>query len=292
MSSSLPSIAFIGTGVMGRSMAGHLRKAGHALHVYNRTKEKAADLLAAGATWHESAGAAAAAADVVITMLGFPADVETTYLGAAGIIERARPGALLIDMTTSSPLLARRVAEAAARRGLESLDAPVSGGDLGAREARLVIMVGGSEAGFARARPVFELMGKNIARHGGPGAGQHCKMANQIAVAVGMVAWVEALAYARKSGLDPAAVHASISGGAAGSWALTNLAPRALAENYAPGFYVKHIIKDMKIALDSAAELKLELAGLAEARRLYEKVAAHGWEDSGTQALYRLYLAQ
>jgi 3-hydroxyisobutyrate dehydrogenase len=135
-------------------------------------------------------------------------------------------------------------------------------------------------------------MGKNIARHGGPGAGQHCKMANQIAVAVGMVAWVEALAYARKAGLDPAAVHASISGGAAGSWALTNLAPRALAENYAPGFYVKHIIKDMRIALDSAAELKLDLPGLAEAKRLYEKVAAHGWEECGTQALYRLYLAQ
>ena len=292
MSSSLPSIAFIGTGVMGRSMAGHLRKAGHALHVYNRTKEKAAELLAAGATWHDSAGAAAAAADVVITMLGFPTDVETSYLGAGGIIEKARPGSLLIDMTTSSPLLARRVAEAAAKRGLESLDAPVSGGDLGAREARLVIMVGGSEAGFARARPVFELMGKNIARHGGPGAGQHCKMANQIAVAVGMVAWVEALAYARKAGLDPAAVHASISGGAAGSWALTNLAPRALAENYAPGFYVKHIIKDMRIALDSAAELKLDLPGLAEAKRLYEKVALHGWEECGTQALYRLYLAQ
>ena len=292
MSSSLPSIAFIGTGVMGRSMAGHLRKAGHALHVYNRTKEKAAELLAAGATWHDSAGAAATAADVVITMLGFPTDVETSYLGAGGIIEKARPGGLLIDMTTSSPLLARRVAEAAAKRGLESLDAPVSGGDLGAREARLVIMVGGSEAGFARARPVFELMGKNIARHGGPGAGQHCKMANQIAVAVGMVAWVEALAYARKAGLDPAAVHASISGGAAGSWALTNLAPRALAENYAPGFYVKHIIKDMRIALDSAAELKLDLPGLAEAKRLYEKVATHGWEECGTQALYRLYLAQ
>jgi len=272
-------------------MAGHLRAAGHALHVHNRTREKAAELLAAGATWHDSAGAAAAAADVVITMLGFPSDVETSYLGAGGIIERACPGALLIDMTTSSPLLARRIAEAAAKRGLESLDAPVSGGDLGAREARLVIMVGGSESGFARARPVFDLMGKNIARHGGPGAGQHCKMANQIAVAVGMVAWVEALAYARKAGLDPAAVHASISGGAAGSWALTNLAPRALAENYAPGFYVKHIIKDMRIALDSAAELKLDLPGLAEAKRLYEKVAARGWEECGTQALYRLYLA-
>ena len=247
MSSSLPSIAFIGTGVMGRSMAGHLQRAGHALHVFNRTRAKAAALLEAGARWHDTAGAAAAEADIVITMLGFPSDVEATYLGAGGIIERARPGALLIDMTTSSPLLARRIAEAAAKRGLDSLDAPVSGGDLGAREARLVIMVGGDAAAFARAKPLFELMGKNIALHGAPGAGQYCKMANQIAVAVGMVAWVEALAYARKAGLDPAAVHASISGGAAGSWAMTNLAPRALGDNFAPGFYVKHIIKDMQI---------------------------------------------
>jgi 3-hydroxyisobutyrate dehydrogenase len=285
------SIAFVGTGVMGRSMAGHLQKAGHVLHVHNRTKEKAADLLAAGATWHDSAGAAAAEADVVITMLGFPADVETSYLGAGGIVERARPGALLVDMTTSSPTLARRVAAASAGRGLAALDAPVSGGDLGAREARLVIMVGGDEAAFGRAKPLFEIMGKNIARHGGPGAGQYCKMANQIAVAVGMVAWVEALAYAKRAGLDPAAVHGSISGGAAGSWAMTNLAPRALAGNFAPGFYVKHIIKDMKIALESAAELKLDLPGLAIAKRLYEDVAARGWEECGTQALYRLYLA-
>ena len=290
MSASL-SIAFIGTGVMGRSMAGHLQKAGHTLHVYNRTREKAQALVEAGATWHESAGAAAAQADVVISMLGFPTDVETSYLGSGGIVERAKPGALLIDMTTSSPVLAGKIAAAAAARGLAALDAPVSGGDLGAKEARLVIMVGGDEAAFARAKPLFELMGKNIARHGGPGAGQYCKMANQIAVAVGMVAWVEALAYAKKAGLDPAAVHASISGGAAGSWAMTNLAPRALGDNFAPGFYVKHIIKDMKIALDSAAELKLELPGLANAKSLYEKVAARGWEDCGTQALYRLYTA-
>jgi 3-hydroxyisobutyrate dehydrogenase len=282
-------IAFIGTGVMGRSMAGHLQQAGHRLHVYNRTREKAAALVAAGATWHDSAGAAAVAADVIITMLGFPADVEASYLGDGGIVARARPGALLIDMTTSSPVLARRIAAAAAQRGLAALDAPVSGGDLGAREARLVIMVGGDEAPFGRARPLFELMGKNIARHGGPGAGQYCKMANQIAVAVGMVAWVEALAYAKRAGLDPAAVHGSISGGAAGSWALTNLAPRALGGNFAPGFYVKHIIKDMKIALESAAELKLDLPGLAEARRLYEQVATRGWDECGTQALYRLY---
>ena len=283
------SIAFIGTGVMGRSMAGHLQKAGHPLHVYNRTREKAQVLVDAGAKWHDTAGSAAAAAAVVITMLGFPIDVETSYLGAGGIVERAKPGALLIDMTTSSPVLARKIADAAAKRGLASLDAPVSGGDLGAKEARLVIMVGGEAAAFARAKPLFEIMGKNIALLGAAGAGQYCKMANQIAVAVGMVAWVEALAYAKKAGLDPAAVHASISGGAAGSWALTNLAPRALADNFAPGFYVKHIIKDMKIALDSAAELKLDLPGLANAKKLYEQVAAKGWDDNGTQALYKLY---
>ena len=288
MSASL-TIAFIGTGVMGRSMAGHLQKAGHVLHVHNRTKAKAAALLEAGAIWHDSAGSAAAQADVVITMLGFPTDVESSYLGAGGIVERAKPGALLIDMTTSSPVLARKIAAAAAQRGLAALDAPVSGGDLGAREARLVIMVGGAAAAFARAKPLFEIMGKNIALLGPAGAGQHCKMANQIAVAVGMVAWCEALAYAKKAGLDPAAVHASISGGAAGSWAMTNLAPRALAENFAPGFYVKHILKDMRIALESAAELKLDLPGLAQAKKLYDQVAAHGWDDCGTQALYRLY---
>jgi 3-hydroxyisobutyrate dehydrogenase len=274
---------------MGRSMAGHLLKAGHPLHVYNRTKEKAAALLEAGATWHDTAGDAAAAADVVITIVGFPADVEATYLGAGGVVARAKPGALLIDMTTSSPVLARRIAEAAENRGLEALDAPVSGGDIGAREARLVIMVGGSEAAFARAKPIFELMGKNIARLGPAGAGQHCKMANQIAVAVGMVSWCEGLVYARKAGLDPAAVHASISGGAAGSWAMTNLAPRALAGNYDPGFYVKHLLKDLRIALDAAAELQLDLPGLALAKQLYDRVAAKGWEDCGTQALYRYY---
>ena len=287
----MSSVAFIGTGVMGRSMAGHLQKAGHTLHVYNRTKEKAQALIDAGAKWHASAGSAAAEADFVITIVGFPADVEQTYLAPDGVVARAKPGAVLIDMTTSSPLLAQRIAAAASRRGLTALDAPVSGGDLGAKEARLVIMVGGDEAAFAKAKPLFDLMGKNIARHGGAGAGQHCKLANQIAVAGGMLAWCEALAYAKKAGLDPAAVHASISGGAAGSWAMTNLAPRALAENYAPGFYVKHIIKDMKIALDAAAEMGLDLPGLALAKKLYEQVAAKGWEDCGTQALYRLYTA-
>jgi len=287
--SSLPVIGFIGTGVMGRSMAGHLLHAGHPLRVYNRTREKAQPLLDAGAHWSDSAGDAVAEADVVITMLGFPADVEQTYLAPGGVVERARDGALLIDMTTSSPALARRIADAAAKRRLSALDAPVSGGDVGAREARLVIMVGGDDVAFTLAQPVLALMGKNIVRHGPAGSGQHCKMANQIAVAAGMLAWVEALAYAKKAGLQPARVLESISGGAAGSWAMTNLAPRALSGNFAPGFYVKHFLKDMRIALDAAAEMKLDLPGLACAKKLYDQVAAHGWEDCGTQALYRLY---
>ena len=288
--SNLPVIGFIGTGVMGRSMAANLMSAGYTLHVHNRTKARADDLVAAGATWHDSAGSVAKTVDVVITMLGFPSDVEATYLGPDGVIANAREGAVLIDMTTSSPVLARRVADAAAERGLDALDAPVSGGDVGAREARLVIMAGGSTVGFERAQPIFEHLGKNIALLGPAGSGQHCKMANQIAVAVGMVAWCEALAYAAKAGLDPNAVHASISGGAAGSWAMTNLAPRALAGNFAPGFYVKHIVKDIGIAVASAEELGLDLPGLRCARDLYERVAERGWEASGTQALYKLYL--
>jgi 3-hydroxyisobutyrate dehydrogenase len=283
------NIGFIGTGVMGRSMAGHLLNAGHTLHVYNRTKEKAQSLLDNGAHWHATPAQVAAAADVVITMVGFPADVEATYLGSTGLIASAKPGATLIDMTTSSPTLAQRIAAAGEAKGIACLDAPVSGGDLGAKEARLVIMAGGRETAFAEMMPLFELLGKNIRLHGGPGSGQHCKMANQIAVAAGMLSWVEALTYAKKANLDPARVLESISGGAAGSWAMSNLAPRALSGNYAPGFYVKHFLKDMRIALDAAAEMKLELPGLACAKQLYDRVAAHGWEDDGTQALYKLY---
>jgi 3-hydroxyisobutyrate dehydrogenase len=192
-------------------------------------------------------------------------------------------------MTTSSPLLARRVAEAAAQRGLSALDAPVSGGDIGAREARLVIMVGGDEAAFQRAKPLFEIMGKNIRLQGPAGSGQHCKMANQIAVAGSMLSWVEALAYAKRAGLDPASVLDSISGGAAGSWSMTNYGPRALRGDFQPGFYVKHFLKDMRIALEAAAEMQLDLPGLACAKKLYDQVAARGWEELGTHALYRLY---
>ena len=286
---STHSIAFIGTGVMGRSMAGHLLNAGHTVHVSNRTPAKAQSLLEAGAHWHDTAGAAAAAADFVITMVGYPSDVEQTYFGAGGVLERARPDAVLIDMTTSSPLLARRIAEAAAARGLSALDAPVSGGDVGAREARLAIMVGGAEEAFARTQPVFALMGKTIALLGGPGSGQHCKMANQISIASIMMSWCEALTYAKKAGLDPAKVVEVVGSGAATSWSLVNLAPRALRGDFSPGFFVKHFLKDMRIALESAEAMQLELPGLIQAKRLYDEVSRRGWDDSGTQVLWRLY---
>lgn len=286
---STHSIAFIGTGVMGRSMAGHLLRAGHTLHVHNRTKEKAQTLLEAGATWHDTPGAAAAQADFVITIVGYPHDVEQTYFGPEGVLARARPGAVLIDMTTSSPVLARKIAAEAQAKNLSALDAPVTGGDVGAREARLVILVGGDEAAFARARPLFEIMGKSITLHGGPGSGQLCKLANQVAIASNMMGWCEALAFARAAGLDAARVLESIGGGAAGSVSMNVLGPRALRGDFAPGFYVKHFMKDMRLALDCAAELRLDLPGLAAARKLYDQVIARGWEDCGTQALWRLY---
>ncbi len=283
------SLAFIGTGVMGRSMAGHLLKAGHTLHIHNRTRAKAQSLLDAGAHWHDTAGGAGAAADFVFTIVGFPQDVEETYFGPKGVIAQARPGAVLVDMTTSSPKLAQRIAATAAARGLAALDAPVTGGDVGAREARLSIMVGGDEAAFTRVRPLFGLMGKIIVFHGGPGSGQLCKLANQIGIASVMMSWCEALAFGKSAGLDPARVLESIGGGAAGSAAMSVLAPRALKGDFAPGFYVKHFLKDLRLALDSAAELKLDLPGLVQAKKLYDEVAARGWEDAGTQALFRLY---
>ena len=291
-------VGFIGTGMMGRSMAGHLLSAGHELHVFNRTREKAEPLLAAGAHWHDDPASVAAASDVVITMLGLPADVEQVYFGGGdrgapggvGLLDRARPGTLLIDMTTSSPSLAARIAAAAAARGLAAIDAPVSGGDVGARNAALVIMAGGEVSTVERARPLLDRLGKSVTRLGPAGAGQRCKLANQIAVAVGMVAWSEALAHARAGGLDPAAVQQVISGGAAGSWALTNLAPRSLSGDFSPGFLVRHLVKDIRIARACAEESGIELPGLATAERLYDAVTARGWGDDGTQALYRLYV--
>lgn len=289
-------VGFIGTGIMGRSMAGHLLAAGHEVHVFNRTRAKAEPLLAAGGVWHDTPAEVAKASDVVITMVGMPHDVEEVYFGGtamvprgSGILDTSRPGTLLIDMTTSSPALARRISAAAFERGLSALDAPVTGGDVGARNATLIIMAGGEGGALDRARPILERLGKSITLLGPAGAGQSCKLANQIAVAVGMVAWCEAVGHARASGLDPAAVQQVISGGAAGSWALTNLAPRAIAGDVAPGFLVKHLLKDIGLARACAAESGLDLPGLATAERLYELTVAHGWGDEGTQVLYRLY---
>lgn len=286
---SKETIAFIGTGVMGRSMAGHLLKAGYPLKVYNRTQSKTDDLVADGAVWCDTPGAAAAEADIIITIVGFPKDVEEVYLGEDGILANAQSGSLVIDMTTSSPTLAKKIAESASEKGIGSLDAPVSGGDLGAREARLSIMVGGSQEDFDRAQPAFEIMGKNIQLQGPAGSGQYTKMVNQIAIAAGMLGITEAMAYAKKSGLDPFHVLESIETGAAGSWSLSNLSPRALKGDFAPGFFVKHFIKDMRIAIESADEMGLELPGLKLAKSLYDKLAAQGGEDFGTQALLKLY---
>ena len=288
---SKETISFIGTGVMGRSMAGHLLNAGYPIQVYNRTKSKADDLVSSGATWCNTPGEAAKGADIIITIVGFPKDVEEVYLAEGGILANAGAGSLLIDMTTSSPSLAKKIAAAAEGKGIGSLDAPVSGGDLGAREARLSIMVGGSENDFNRALPIFEVIGKNIQLQGEASAGQLTKMSNQIAIAAGMLGITEAMAYAKKSGLDPFHVLKSIETGAAGSWSLSNLSPRALKGDFAPGFFVKHFIKDMGIAIESADEMGLELPGLKLAKTLYDKLAAQGGEDDGTQSLLKLYLS-
>ncbi len=284
-------IGFIGTGVMGSSMAGHILKAGYTLQVYNRSKERAQSLLDDGAQWQDTVAGVASNSDIIITIVGFPHDVEEVYLGADGIIAHAKSGSLLIDMTTSRPNLAKQIADDAAKKDIASVDAPVSGGDLGAREAKLSIMVGGEKAAFERAKPVLDIMGKNIVLQGPAGSGQHTKMCNQIAIAPLMIGVVEAMEYAKQSGLEPFTVLKSIESGAAGSWSLSNIAPRALKEDFAPGFYVKHFIKDMGIALDSAREMNLDLPGLSLAKKLYDKLAELGFENDGTQALFRIYTA-
>lgn len=282
-------IGFIGTGVMGASMAGRLIDAGYVLTVYNRSPEKAASLLEKGAKQAETVAFASAGQDVVITMVGFPQDVEQVYLGAGGVLDSADNGTVVVDMTTSSPALARRIGEEARSRGLKALDAPVSGGDVGARSGQLSIMAGGDEEAFRAMQKIFGVMGARIVYQGAAGAGQHTKMANQIAIASNMIGVCEALAYASKAGLDHAKVMESISGGAAGSWSLSNLGPRMLAGNFDPGFYVKHFIKDMGIADEEARLMGLETPGLRLALSLYRKLADQGFGEDGTQALYRLF---
>lgn len=283
------AVGFIGLGIMGRHMAGHILAAGHKLNIYNRSRGNGESLLAKGAVWHDEPGAVAATSDVVITMVGYPADVEQIYLGAGGLIERARRGNVLIDATTSSPSLAQRIAGAAAAKGVTALDAPVSGGEVGARDAKLAIMVGGDAQIFEWVLPILNLMGSNVARMGGPGAGQHTKMANQIAIASTVMGVSESLAYAREAGLDLDTVLKVIGTGAASSFLLNNLGPRMTKADYAAGFYVHHFIKDLGIALDEAKRMGMNLPGLALAKQLYEQLAGQGHATDGTQALYRLY---
>ncbi|WP_438503644.1 NAD(P)-dependent oxidoreductase [Ectobacillus ponti] len=286
------NIGFIGTGVMGKSMVRHLLKGGHTVYVYNRTKEKTDELVQEGAIWAEAPKLVAHQADVVMTMVGYPYDVEEVYFGSEGLLEHAKPGTVFIDFTTSTPTLAKRIYEAAAAKGMSALDAPVSGGDIGAREARLAIMMGGDEEAFGQVQPLLQLLGTNIVLQGPAGSGQHTKMCNQIAIASNMIGVCEAIAYAKTAGLDPEQVLQSIATGAAGSWSLSNLAPRMLQGNFEPGFYIKHFIKDMKIALDEAERMKLELPGLSLAKQMYEELAARGEESSGTQALYKRYIQE
>lgn len=282
-------IGFVGTGVMGRSMAKNLMKAGYHLNVYNRTKASAQELIELGAIWKDTVAELAEASQLVISMVGYPKDVEEVYLGEEGLLAHAKVGSYLVDMTTSSPVLAKKLTIEGNKKGLHVLDAPVSGGDIGARDAKLVIMVGGEADDFNAVKPVFEVMGNNIILQGPAGSGQYTKMCNQITIASNMIGVAEAMAYAQKSGLDPMRVLESIGGGAAGSWSLSNLGPKMIAGDYAPGFYVKHIIKDIKIAIDSAQEMGLKTPGLELAKSLYEKLAAEGEENSGTQVLIKLY---
>jgi len=284
------SVGFIGLGVMGQSMATHILNAGYKLHVYTRTKHKAENIISKGAVWEDTVSKLSTKCDVIITIVGFPADVEEVYLGDNGILNHAKKESFVIDMTTSSPDLAIKIYKQAKEKGIKSLDAPVSGGDLGAKNATLSIMVGGDKNSFDKVLPLFEVMGKNIVLQGKAGSGQHTKMANQIAIASGMVAVCEALAYAKKAGLDPEAVLKCIGPGAAGSWSLNNLGPRMLAGNFEPGFYIRHFLKDMKIAVASSDDLGLKTPGLDLAFSLYKKMEEKGLENKGTQALYKLYI--
>jgi len=279
-------IGWIGTGVMGSSMCGHLIQAGFSATVFNRTAHKAQSLLDAGAQWAESPKAVAEAADVVFTIVGFPGDVRSVILGPDGVLVGSKPGGLVVDMTTSQPSLAVEIAEAAARQGVSSVDAPVSGGDVGAREARLSIMIGGDAEVVAALRPCFEAMGKTIVHQGPPGAGQHTKMVNQVAIASGMIGVCEALLYGYRAGLDLETVMESIASGAAGSWSLSNLGARIIADNFDPGFFVEHFIKDMGVALEESKRMGLAMPGLALAHQLYLSVQALGHGRDGTHALH------
>ncbi len=281
-------IGWIGTGVMGAPMAGHLQAAGHELFVYNRTSAKAQALVEAGATFCGSPREVAENTEVIFLIVGFPADVEATVLGKDGVLAGASTGSVVVDMTTSEPSLAKRIHEAAKEKGVDALDAPVSGGDIGARNATLAIMVGGALEVFDRIHPLFEILGDNIAHMGPAGAGQHTKMSNQVLIAGTMIGVVESLIYAHGAGLDRDEVIAVIGSGAAGSWSINNLGPRIVREDFDPGFYIKHFVKDMGIALAEAKHMNIALPGLTLVHQFYQAAIAEGLENLGTQGLYKV----
>ena len=286
----IKNVGFIGAGVMGKSMIRNLMKKGFQVTVYSRTKSKAEEIIAEGAIWRDSAAECAKDQDVIITIVGFPKDVEETYFGEKGIIANSEDNAILIDMTTSSPKLAAKIYDEAKAAGKHALDAPVSGGDSGAKAGTLSIMVGGDKDIFEQAMPVFEAMGTNIIYEGAAGCGQHTKMANQIAL-TGCIAGVcEAITYARKTGLDIQTMLDSISAGAAGSWQMSNMAPRMLKGDFDPGFFIKHYIKDMNIATEEGREAGADLSISEAVLAIYKDLEAKGLGDLGTQALLKHYL--
>ncbi|MBP1558530.1 MAG: NAD(P)-dependent oxidoreductase [Oscillospiraceae bacterium] len=285
----MKKIALIGTGVMGQGMARNLMKNGFELTVFNRTKAKADPLVAEGAEWADTIADCVAEAEAVITIVGYPRDVEEVYLSDEGIIANAPEGCYLIDMTTTDPRLSEQIAEEAAGAGMHALDAPVSGGDKGAREGTLAIMVGGEEADFEACLPLFRAMGKNIRLMGGPGAGQHTKMANQIAIAGTIAGVCEAITYAGANGLNLRQVLDAIGTGAAGSWQMNNMAPRMLEADFEPGFYIRHFIKDLKLALEGAEDADISIPVTETVLDFYQTLEEEGHGDEGTQALIKYY---
>ena len=285
----MKKIGFIGVGIMGKSMVRNLMKAGFELHIYARTKSKVEDVIAEGAVFHESIGACVKDCDAVITIVGFPQDVEEVYFDAGNIIDSAKAGTYLIDMTTTSPQLAEKIYKVGKEKGFPVLDAPVTGGDTGAKAGTLSILVGGDKADYEACMPLFEAMGTNINYQGNAGAGQHCKLANQILIAGALSGVCEALAYVKAKGLDADTVLKSLSSGAAGSAQLTNLGPKIVKEDYAPGFFMKHFIKDMKLALIESNMSGLDLRILSQALANCEELEAEGFGDLGTQALAKYY---
>ncbi len=281
-------IGWVGTGVMGKSMCAHILKAGYHISVYNRTKEKAKELIEGGAQWCSNPKEVAEICDIVFTIVGFPQDVEEVYLGENGILKGIREGSIIVDMTTSEPSLAQKIYNEAKKKNVNSIDAPVSGGDVGAREGTLAIMVGGDKEVYDKVLPLFKLMGKNIAYMGKAGSGQHTKMSNQILIASTMIGVVESLLYAYKANLNLSEIINIIGKGAAGSWSINNLGPRIVEGNFDPGFFIKHFVKDMGIALQEAKRMNLSLPGLSLANQFYISAMALGFENLGTHGLYKV----